>query len=104
MKKDFGQLIKEMRIVLHPIFNSFISDPTVSSDARYALSIKHLDNVDSIRDKMLAEAGYTLSEFDKLEAEYFMDFSSDDPEEWIIEHDPKNAGVIHKFDKPTKKL
>ena len=53
---------------------------------------------------MLAEAGYTLSEFDKLEAEYFMDFSSDDPEEWIIEHDPKNAGVIHKFDKPTKKL
>jgi hypothetical protein len=43
---------------------------------------------------MVLDAGYTKDEFDSLYREYFMDFSSDKPDEWIIRHDPENAQII----------
>ncbi len=43
---------------------------------------------------MIVENGYSEEEFYSLYREYFMDFSSENPDEWIIKHDPANAQII----------
>jgi len=39
---------------------------------------------------ILADAGWTYDEYYNMIDNYFMDFSSDNPEEWIIRYEPKN--------------
>jgi hypothetical protein len=43
---------------------------------------------------MITDSGYSEEEFYQLESQYFLDFSSEDPDEWIIRHDPENAQII----------
>lgn len=91
-KTDFAQLLKQMRITLHPMFAS-ISKATDQEQA--------WKEFDDTKSSMLKEAGWTDAEFDTTQNEYFADFSSDDPEKWIIRHDPKNPGIVIKSDKGT---
>jgi hypothetical protein len=43
---------------------------------------------------MILEAGYTETEFYSLSGEYYMDFSSENPDEWVVKLDPENAQII----------
>jgi hypothetical protein len=90
MKKDFAQLIKDMRIALRPVFkNLTLNEALTSEQLDQALA-----DIEKKQDQMVVDAGYTKEEFDSLYREYFMDFSSDKPEEWVIKHDPENAQII----------
>ena len=51
---------------------------------------------------MIQDAGYTEEEFNNTRDKYYMDFSSDNPDEWIIKHNPDNAKLISKYMKNTK--
>jgi hypothetical protein len=81
MRKDFPTLIKEMRITLHPMFKALSSGGT-------------LDDFEHKKEEMITSAVYTVEEFEKLINEYYLDFSSEDPEKWVIRHDPDNAIII----------
>jgi hypothetical protein len=87
MKTDIGTLILSMRKALRPTFLKLgsISGEEMSNA---------LDMIERESLRMILEAGYTESEFYKEQREYFMDFSSDNPDEWVIRHDPENAAII----------
>lgn len=42
---------------------------------------------------ILADAGWTYTEYTNMMDNYFMDFSSDNPDEWIIRYDPENTNT-----------
>lgn len=90
MKKDFAQLIKEMRVALRPDFKSLTFNEALTSEQLD----QALADIEKRQDQMVIDAGYTKEEFDSVYREYFMDFSSDKPDEWIIKHDPENAQII----------
>jgi len=90
MKKEFPQLIKDMRVALHPEFKS-ISNSTELSTEQFDKALAELDEKQR---QMIVESGYTQTEFDTMCREYFMDFSSSNPDEWIVNHDPDNAHII----------
>jgi hypothetical protein len=92
MKKDFAQLIKEMRTALRPEFHSIIASENHSLTSEQ-LSQSLMD-LETRTNQMIVDNGYTKSEFDLLCREHFMDFSSNNPDEWIIKHDPENAQII----------
>lgn len=93
MKTDFAVLIKNMRVTLRPVFQSI----RVNADASNLAEVHAIfDEIEAKKAQMVTEAGYTQEEFDKLEREHYMDFSSDNPDEWVIRHDPENPVVIHK--------
>ena len=86
MKTDFATLMKELRITLHPMFKSLTSTPGAS-----------LDTLEQKKNEMLKSAGYSEEEYSKLESEYYLDFSAEKPEDWVIRHDPEHATIItHK--------
>lgn len=89
MKKEFAELVKEMRIALRSEFKAIVTNN---------LSIEEMDKrlaeLEAKQDKMITDAGYELAEYSQLVKESFMDFSSSKPEEWIIRHDPENAQII----------
>lgn len=87
MKMDIVTLIKSMRTVLRPEFKKLNS----SFGAEHSSTLEFIEEKSS---QMIAEAGYSESEFYSLSREYYMDFSSENPDEWIIRHDPKNAVII----------
>jgi hypothetical protein len=90
MKKEFAQLVKDMRIAFHPEFAVIASNTTLSTEQ----FDKALSELEEKQKAMIVESGYTQNEFDKLCREHFMDFSSTNPEEWVIKHDPENAHII----------
>lgn len=92
MRKEFVQLIKEMRVAFHPEFKSITNNVTMDT-TKFDLALSDLEKKQT---QMIVEAGYTKDEFDVLSREHFMDFSSENPEEWIVRHDPENAQVILK--------
>lgn len=87
MKTDFVTLVKEMRKCLRPSFKRL--ETLVGEEHSNTL-----ENVEETSSKMITEAGYTEHEFYTLSSEYYMDFSSENPDEWIIRHDPENAQII----------
>jgi hypothetical protein len=89
MKKDFTILIKELRLALQAEFKSIVSSG--SSIEEVSPKLSELENK---QDTIIKEAGYDPIEFLQLMKEYFMDFSSPDPNEWVIRHDPENAQII----------
>jgi hypothetical protein len=92
MKKDFAQLIKEMRTALRPEFHSIIaSDGSQLTSEQLSQSLMDLETKTN---QMIVDNGYTKPEFDQLCREHFMDFSSNNPDEWVIKHDPENAQII----------
>jgi len=87
MKTDIAILIKDMRKVLRPDFKKL--ENLVGPE--HSNTLQHVEETSA---KMITEAGYTESEFYTLSTEYYMDFSSENPDEWIIRHDPENAQII----------
>jgi len=89
MKKEFTQLIKDIRLALRDDFKAIVSSN---------LSVNEMsDKLTELEEKqniMLAEAGYDSVEYHSLMKEYFMDFSSPNPDEWVVKHDPENAQII----------
>lgn len=86
-KTDFPTVIKLLRIKLRPEFQQLLTKLPPSSGA--------LDYLDSQTEIILSEHGYSLDEFDELSKRYYMDFSSDNPDEWIIrECPPSEAGIM----------
>ncbi|HEY5267887.1 MAG TPA: hypothetical protein VII94_02005 [Candidatus Saccharimonadales bacterium] len=92
MKKDFAELIKDMRIAFAPEFKTICHNTSLTSD-QLDLALKELEEK---RNQMIIENGYTQSEFDTITNEYFIDFTSSNPDEWIIRHDPENPGLLIK--------
>ena len=90
MKKEFAQLVKDMRVAFHPEFKTIANDSSLNTDE----FDKALADLEEKQRKMIMESGYTQTEFDKMCREHFMDFSSTNPDEWIIKHDPENAHII----------
>jgi hypothetical protein len=90
MKKEFAQLVKDMRVAFHPEFSGIANNSTLTTDQ----FDKALSELEEKQKMMIVESGYTQNEFDTLCREHFMDFSSQNPEEWIIRHDPENALII----------
>lgn len=90
MKADFVTLIKDIRIALRPDFKSItLSDGLTTEQLDQALA-----SLEEKRNQMVIQSGYTQEEFDALYREYYMDFSSDNPDEWVIKHDPENPVII----------
>lgn len=90
MKKEFAQLVKDMRVAFHPQFKSIASNTELSTEQ----FDKELAELEEKQKAMIVESGYTQNEFDQLCREHFMDFSSSNPDEWVIRHDPDNAHII----------
>jgi len=90
MKKEFAQLIKDMRVAFHPEFKSIASNASLTTEQ----FDKAFLSLEEKQGQMVIESGYTQDEFDKLCREHFMDFSSANPDEWVIRHDPDNAHII----------
>lgn len=89
MKKDFVQLIKEIRLTLQAEFKLVVSSELPVEEISARLSV-----LEDKQNVMVKEAGYELAEFNQLMKEYFMDFSSPNSDEWVIRHDPENAAII----------
>lgn len=87
MKTDFVTLVKSMRLILRPEFKKL--ETLVGEEHSQTL-----ENVESQSTQMIIENGYTEEEFYSLYQEYYMDFSSENPDEWIIKRDPENAQII----------
>lgn len=90
MKKDFVQLVKDMRVTFRPAFSAVTRTAGMTPEQMD----QALAEIENKQNQMLVESGYDPVEFNQLLKEYFMDFSSDNPEEWIIRHDPENAEII----------
>lgn len=90
MKKEFAQLVKDMRVAFHPEFKSIANSSELNTDQ----FDKALSELEEKQKQMIVESGYTQTEFDIMCREYLMDFSSSNPEEWIVRHDPDNAHII----------
>ena len=89
MKTEFPILVKAMRLVLRPEFKSIVDKaltPEQQDEALVEIEKKSL--------KIIVENGYTEEEFYALHRQYLMDFSSENPDEWVIKHDPENAQII----------
>jgi hypothetical protein len=87
MKTDFVNLILSMRKSLRPEFKKLES---LSGE-------EHSNTLDMIEReslKMILAAGYTELEFYTEYQQYFMDFSSDNPDEWVVRHDPADPHII----------
>jgi hypothetical protein len=90
MKTDFAILIKSMRLTFRPDFKII----TINSILTPEQLDQALLDLEEKQGQMIIDNGYTQEEFDLLYREYFMDFSSENPDEWIIKHDPENAQII----------
>jgi hypothetical protein len=90
MKTDFATLIKDIRIALRPDFKTItLSDGLTTEQLDEALA-----SLEEKRHQMVIQSGYSQEEFDSLYKEYYMDFSSENPDEWVIKHDPENPVII----------
>lgn len=87
MKTDFATLIKSMRQALRADFKKLES---IKDQEHSDL----LESIEARSSQMIVDGGYTEEEFYTLYQDYFMDFSSENPDEWVVKHDPENAQVI----------
>jgi len=87
MKEDFATLVKSMRLTLMPAFKRL--ETLTGEEHSNALDMIERESL-----KMILDAGYTESEFYGEHQKHFMDFSSKNPDEWIIKLDPENAHII----------
>lgn len=87
MKTDIATLIISIRKAFREDFKKL---GTLSGENHSNL----LDMIEQGSLKMILDAGYTESEFYEEQGKCFMDFSSSNPDEWIVKIDPENAHVI----------
>lgn len=90
MKTEFATLIKSMRLVFRPDFKAITLKDGLTVDQLN----QALEELEKKQQQMIVDNGYTKEEFDSLYREYYMDFSSDNPDEWVIKHDPSNPVII----------
>lgn len=90
MKTEFSTLIKSMRLIFRPDFKAI----TLKADLSVEQLNQALEELEQKQQQMIVDNGYTKEEFDSLYREYYMDFSSDNPDEWVIKHDPANPVII----------
>jgi hypothetical protein len=90
MKTEFPKFLKEMRIALHPEFERIVGNSSLSSDQLDQALLA----IEAKQEEMVNANGYTLEEFGHIIKDYFIDFSSENPDEWIIREDPANAQII----------
>ena len=90
MKKEFPHLVKDMRVAFHPEFKSIANNAVLTTE-QFDTALLDLEEK---QQKMIVESGYTQNEFDTMCREYFMDFTSENPDEWVIKHDPDNAHIV----------
>lgn len=90
MKTDFAILIKSMRLTFRPDFKNI----TLKDGLTAEQLDQELADLEKRQQQMIHDNGYTQEEFDALYREYYMDFSSNNPDEWVIKHDPENPIII----------
>jgi hypothetical protein len=90
MKTDFITLLKDMRLALNPEFKTIVGDSSLTADQLD----KALLDIESRQEEMVKQHGYTQEEFAQLIKEHYIDFSSVNPDEWVIRQDPENAQII----------
>lgn len=90
MKTEFPKLLKDMRLALNPEFKSIVSDSTLTAEQLD----KALMKVEALQEQMVKDHGYTQEEFSQLIKEHFIDFSSTNPDEWVIRPDTENPQII----------
>ena len=90
MKTDFATLLKDMRLALNPQFKSIVGDSSLSAEQLD----KALMDIEAKQEQMVKEHGYTQEEFSQLIKEHYIDFSSSNPEEWVVRPDTENAQII----------
>jgi hypothetical protein len=90
MKTEFPKLLKDMRIALNPEFKTIVSDSTLTADQ----FDKALMEIEAKQEQMVKDHGYTQEEFSQLIKEHFIDFSSTNPDEWVIKLDTENPQII----------
>ena len=93
MKKEFAQLIKDMRVALRPEFKTITANGPITGVPHLKLD-EALEELEKKQHQMVIDGGYTQEEFDIMSREYYMDFTSDNPDEWVIKHDPENPVII----------
>lgn len=88
-KTDFPTLVKIIRMKIRPEFQRLLIKSPISSEA--------LDDLYNQTEIICSEHGYSLNEFSDLTKRYYMDFSSDNPDEWIVKEClPSEAGILRK--------
>lgn len=90
MKTDFATLIKSMRLTFRPDFKAITLKDGLTSEQLD----QELADLEKRQQQMVRDNGYTQEEFDTLYREYYMDFSSTNPDEWVIKHDPENPVIV----------
>ena len=90
MKTDFAILIKSMRLTFRPDFKAITLKDGLSPEQLD----QELADLEKRQQQMVQDNGYTQEEFDALYREYYMDFSSNNPDEWVIRHDPENPIIV----------
>lgn len=90
MKTEFPKLLKDMRIALNPEFKTIVSDSTLTAEQLD----KALMEIEAKQEQMVKDHGYTQEEFSQLIKEHFIDFSSANPDEWVIKLDTENPQII----------
>lgn len=90
MKTEFPKLLKDMRLALNPEFKAIVSDSTLTAEQLD----KALMEIETRQEQMVKEHGYTQEEFSQLIKEHFIDFSSANPDEWVIKPDTENPQII----------
>lgn len=90
MRTDFPTLLKDMRLKLNPEFKAIVSDSSLTAEQLD----KALMSIEAKQEQMVKEHGYTQEEFSQLIKEHFIDFSSSNPDEWVIRPDTDNAQII----------
>ena len=84
-KTPFPELIKEMRKVLNPKFKAI--GGVGSTDTA-------LQDIEDEHAKLVVAGGYTVDEFAEETKNHFIDFSSANPDEWVVRLDPEHATII----------
>jgi hypothetical protein len=90
MKTEFPKLLKDMRLALNPEFKAIVNDSTLTAEQLD----KALMEIEAKQERMVKDHGYTQEEFAQLIKEHFIDFSSANPDEWIVKPDTVNPQII----------
>jgi|SRR5208283_605584 hypothetical protein len=81
MTKPIEEVIKEMRLVAYPAFKE-------AKDNEY-------QEVDEKLTAILTEANLSNNDICDIIKNYYIDWSSDNSDEWVIKYDPNNAKIIY---------
>ena len=94
---DFATAMKTLRLELRPLFKSIMDNNSLDSTAKDAA----LTDLETKQEQLVAKFGFDMNTFNTAMGEHYMDFSSSNPDEWIIRHDPEHATLISENTKKS---